>query len=75
MSWEQLIWFAAAATLCWVTGAVLAFRSKQTWPAATASLMGSMIFFAYIVVCGLLWSDLLCERWARRACGTRSSSR
>lgn len=49
MSWEQLIWFAAAATLCWVTGAVLAFRSKQTWPAATASLMGSMIFFAYIV--------------------------
>lgn len=49
MSWEQLIWFAAAATLCWVMGAVLAFRSKQTWPAATASLMGSMIFFAYIV--------------------------
>ena len=49
MSWEQLIWFAAAATLCWVTGAVLAFRSKQTWPAATASLMGSIIFFAYIV--------------------------
>ena len=49
MSWEQLIWFAAAATLCWITGAVLAFRSKQTWPAATASLMGSMIFFAYIV--------------------------
>lgn len=49
MSWEQLIWFAAAATLCWVTGAVLAFRSKQTWPAATASLMGSVIFFAYIV--------------------------
>ncbi|MBR3911369.1 MAG: cytochrome C assembly protein, partial [Alistipes sp.] len=49
MSWEQLIWFAAAATLCWVTGAVLAFRSKQAWPAATASLMGSMIFFAYIV--------------------------
>ena len=49
MSWEQLIWFAAAATLCWVTGAVLAFRSKLTWPAATASLMGSMIFFAYIV--------------------------
>lgn len=49
MSWEQLIWFAAAATLCWVTGAVLAFRSKLTWPAATASLMGSIIFFAYIV--------------------------
>ena len=49
MSWEQLIWFAAAATLCWIAGAVLAFRSKRQWPAATASLMGSAIFFAYIV--------------------------
>lgn len=49
MSWEQLIWFAAAATLCWVVGAVLAFRGKRQWPAATASLMGSAIFFAYIV--------------------------
>ncbi len=49
MSWEQLIWFAAAATICWITGAVLAFRSKRLWPAATASLAGSLIFFAYIV--------------------------
>ncbi len=49
MSWEQLIWFAAAATICWITGAVLAFRSKRAWPAATASLAGSLIFFAYIV--------------------------
>ena len=49
MSWEQLIWFAAAATLCWIAGAVLAFRGKRQWPAATASLMGSAIFFAYIV--------------------------
>ena len=49
MSWEQLIWFAAAATLCWVTGAVLAFKSKRLWPAATASSIGSVIFFAYII--------------------------
>ena len=49
MSWEQLIWFAAAATLCWVTGAVLAFKSKKMWPAATASSIGSVIFFAYII--------------------------
>ena len=49
MSWEQLIWFAAAATLCWITGAVLAFRSKRWWTAATASIAGSVIFFAYIV--------------------------
>lgn len=49
MSWSELIWFAAAATLCWLTGAVMAFRVKRIWPAATASIAGSAIFFAYIV--------------------------
>lgn len=49
MSWSELIWFAAAATLCWLTGAVMAFRVKRVWPAATASIVGSAIFFAYIV--------------------------
>jgi cytochrome c biogenesis factor len=49
MSWSELIWFAAAATLCWLTGAVMAFRVKRIWPAATASIAGSVIFFAYIV--------------------------
>lgn len=49
MSWSELIWFAASATLCWLTGAVMAFRVKRIWPAATASIAGSAIFFAYIV--------------------------
>ena len=49
MTWDQLIWFALAASLCWITGAVMAFRAKQQWPAATAAIAGSVIFFAYIV--------------------------
>lgn len=49
MTWDQLIWFALAASLCWITGAVMAFRAKRQWPAATAAIAGSLIFFAYIV--------------------------
>ena len=49
MTWDQLIWFALAASLCWITGAVMAFRAKRQWPAATAAIAGSVIFFAYIV--------------------------
>ena len=49
MTWDQLIWFALAASLCWITGAVMAFRTKRQWPAATAAIAGSVIFFAYIV--------------------------
>ena len=49
MTWDQLIWFALAASLCWITGAVMAFRAKRQWPVATAAIAGSVIFFAYIV--------------------------
>ena len=49
MTWDQLIWFALAASLCWIPGAVMAFRTKRQWPAATAAIAGSVIFFAYIV--------------------------
>lgn len=49
MTWDYLIWFATAATLCWVAGAVMAFRGRGVWPAASASIVGSAIFFAFIV--------------------------
>ena len=49
MSWQHLIWFAAAAVVCWLSGAVLAFRSKRSWPVTALSLCGSAIFFAFIV--------------------------
>lgn len=49
MSWQHLIWFALFAVVCWLSGAVLAFRSNKTWPATVLSLCGSAIFFSFIV--------------------------
>jgi len=50
MIWQQLIWFALASILCWLTGAVLAFKVKSIRPAAAVSCVGSVIFLAYIVM-------------------------
>lgn len=49
MSWQHLIWFAAVAVVCWLSGAVLAFRSSKRWPATAVSLCGSAVFFAFII--------------------------
>lgn len=49
MSWDSLIWFALAAALCWVSGAVVAYRRRDVWPAATLSLCGSAIFLIFII--------------------------
>lgn len=49
MSWQHLIWFAAVAVVCWLSGAVLAFRSSKRWPATVVSLCGSGVFFAFII--------------------------
>ncbi|MBQ4126666.1 MAG: cytochrome c biogenesis protein CcsA [Alistipes sp.] len=64
MIWQQLIWFAAASILCWVTGAVLAFKVKSIKPAAVVSFIGSAIFLSYIVV---MWISL--ERPPMRTMG------
>ena len=49
MTWDQLIWYAAIAVMCWVAGAVLAFRSSRRWTAVVASLAGSAVFMAFII--------------------------
>lgn len=49
MVWADLIYFALVATMCWVAGAVLAFRSRRVWPAVMMSTIGSAVFFAFIV--------------------------
>ena len=49
MTWEYLIWFAGAATLCWVAGAVMALRGKSVGMSAVMSAVGSVIFFSFIV--------------------------
>ena len=50
MIWQQLIWFALASVVCWISGAVLAFRVRSIKPAAVVSIVGSAIFLSYIVV-------------------------
>lgn len=49
MSWDNLLIFAVAATLCWLVGAVMAMRGKAVVPTASVSAIGSVIFFAFIV--------------------------
>ena len=49
MTWEHLIWFAGAATLCWIAGAVMALRGKSVGMSAVMSAVGSAIFFSFIV--------------------------
>lgn len=49
MSWNELIYYAIASILCWVVGAVMAFKSQKRWHAAALSITGSVIFFAYII--------------------------
>lgn len=49
MTWEYLIWFAGAATLCWVAGAVMALRGQRVGVTAVMSAVGSVIFFSFIV--------------------------
>ena len=64
MIWQQLIWFAAVAIICWLTGAVMAFKLKSSKPAAIVSFIGSVVFFSYIVV---MWIAL--ERPPMRTMG------
>lgn len=49
MSWEQLIWFALAATVCWTAGAVMALRGRGVRQTTAVSALGSVIFFSFIV--------------------------
>ena len=49
MTWEYLIWFAGAATLCWVAGAVMALRGQRVGVTTVMSAVGSAIFFSFIV--------------------------
>ena len=55
IGWNSFIFFAAAASLCWIVGAGISLRSKKTLPAIAVSLLGSAVFLAFI--CGM-WMSL-----------------
>ncbi len=54
MSWDAFIFFALAAGLCWISGAILAFRRRKGY-AIAVSAMGTAVFMAFIIG---LWISL-----------------
>ena len=49
MNWDNFIWFAAAAAICWITGAIVSAIGKKTSVATAVSVLGSAIFFTFIL--------------------------
>ncbi len=49
MGWDSFVWFALAASLCWISGAVVSAVSRRRLPAAVLTGCGSVIFLAFIV--------------------------
>lgn len=49
MSWDSFVWFALAASLSWISGAIVSVISKRRLPAAVLAGCGSAIFMTFIV--------------------------
>lgn len=49
MSWDSFVWFALAASLFWISGAIVSVISKRGLPAAVLTGCGSAIFMTFIV--------------------------
>ncbi len=48
MSWDLFIWFALAATVCWIAGAWFAWKDRSA-AANISTGIGLLIFFAFIL--------------------------
>lgn len=49
MSWDSFVWFALAASLFWISGAIVSVISKRRLSAAVLTGCGSAIFMTFIV--------------------------
>lgn len=49
MSWDSFVWFALAASLFWISGAIVSVISKRRLLAAVLTGCGSAIFMTFIV--------------------------
>lgn len=49
MSWDSFVWFALAASLFWISGAIVSVISKHRLPGAVLTGCGSAIFMTFIV--------------------------
>ncbi len=48
MSWDSFVWFALAASLLWIFGAVASVFSRRRLPAVVLTGIGSVIFITFI---------------------------
>ncbi len=48
MSWDSFVWFALAASVSWLSGAVMSVVSKRRMPAVLLTGAGSIIFIIFI---------------------------
>lgn len=55
ISWDNFIWFAIAAAICWISGAALAWKDKGRGKAIMTSVLGTSIFLGFIIC---LWISL-----------------
>lgn len=55
IGWDNFIWFAIAAAVCWICGAALAWKDKGRVHAITASVLGTLVFLSFIIC---LWTSL-----------------
>jgi hypothetical protein len=55
IGWDNFIWFAATAALCWIAGATLSFKDRNGIKTTVISLIGTAVFFSFIIC---LWNTL-----------------
>lgn len=55
ISWDNFIWFAIAAAVCWISGAALAWKDEGRGKAIAASVLGTLVFLGFIIC---LWTSL-----------------
>ena len=49
MTWNEYLWFAIPAILCWITAGILVFRSKRSHLVDVLTILGLFIFGAFII--------------------------
>ncbi len=49
MTWNEYLWFAIPAILCWLSAGILAFRTKKTILVDILTILGIFIFGAFII--------------------------
>ncbi len=55
MTWDSFVWFALAASLFWISGAVASMVARRRLPAIVLTGIGSVIFMTFIAV---VWISL-----------------